>query len=176
MISNITSSGAHPLYGITESSYGRPAGNFYHRITTEQSTASPVLNSGSSVDSSEKPKLKDRLVYPFKAIRNRIYTTMSASGSAGVFLGMGVGMGVGATAGFAVGMIPQILQMLVFSFDPYALAGALVGKEIGVRSGAFLGLGIGAVTSLASVAICLALSVVHLPRDIYRNYSAPSKG
>ena len=34
-------------------------------------------------------------------------------------------------------------------------------------SGAFLGFGIGAATALASVAIGLIVSVVHLPRDIY---------
>lgn len=144
-------------------------GRFGHRETTKRSTTTPVIqDSNPSADLSAKPSLKDRLVYPFKAVRNRILTAMIFSGSVGMIMGMGAGVAVGATAGFTVALIPQILDLLTFSFNPYIVAGgAYVGKEIGIRAGAVLGLGIGAVATLASAAIALALSVVHLPRDIY---------
>ncbi|WP_422461689.1 hypothetical protein [Endozoicomonas sp. ALB115] len=143
-------------------------GRFGQRKTTKPSTTSATQKSMSGTDFLAKPSLKDRLVYPFKAVRNRILTAMMFSGSAGMFLGMGAGAAVGATAGFTVALIPQILDLLTFSFNPYIVAaGAYVGKEAGIRTGAVLGLGIGAVATLASAAIALALSVVHLPRDIY---------
>ncbi|MBO9483209.1 MULTISPECIES: hypothetical protein [Gammaproteobacteria] len=144
-------------------------GRFGHRKTTKRSTTTQVIqDSNPSADLSAKPSLKDRLVYPFKAVRNRILTAMMFGGSAGMFMGMGAGAAVGATAGFTVALIPQILDLLTFSFNPYIVAaGAYVGKEAGIRTGAVLGLGIGAVATLASAAIALALSVVHLPRDIY---------
>lgn len=143
-------------------------GRFGHWKTTKRSTTSVTQESMPSTDLLAKPSLKDRLVYPFKAVRNRILTAMAFGGAAGMFMGMGVGAAVGATAGFTVGLIPQILDLLTFSFNPYIVAaGAYVGKEAGIRTGAVLGLGIGAVATLASAAIALALSVVHLPRDIY---------
>lgn len=142
-------------------------GCFGQRKTTEWSTDSAFRNRRTSPDLLSKPNLKDRLVYPLKAFRNRMYTTMLTGGSAGVFLGLGIGSAAGATAGFTVGLIPQALDLLTFSCEPYVIAGALIGKEVGIRGGAVLGLGIGAVSALASVAIGLALSVVHLSRDIY---------
>ncbi len=143
-------------------------GRFGHRNATKRSTPKAIQESMPSTDLLAKPSLKDRLVYPFKAARNRILTAMRFSGSAGMFMGMGVGAAVCATAGFTVGLIPQILDLLTFSFNPYIVAaGAYAGKEAGIRIGAVLGLGIGAVATLASAAIALALSVVHLPRDIY---------
>lgn len=156
-----------PLYGASEESYKSAVGSFNSMNTTKHSTASWIHEKSSSADFSDKPKLKDRLIYPFKAIRNRLYTAMLNGGSAGVFLGMGIGIGLGAPVGFAAGIIPQLLGLLVFSFEPYVLAGALVGTELGMRSGTIPGFGIGAATALASVAIGLIVSVVHLPRDIY---------
>lgn len=167
MITGIHGSGINPSNGAEDSTYVSSVGSFGHKMARECPTVSPTLDSRSSADLSEKPKLKDRLVYPFKVIRNRIYTAALTGGSAGIFLSMGVGVGTGAVTGFALGMIPQILQMVTFSFESYALAYACAGLEAGARIGAFFGLGIGAVTALASVAISLALSVVHLPRDIY---------
>ena len=156
-----------PVYGASEDSYKSAVGSFNSMNPTKYSTASWFHEKNSSADFSDKPKLKDRLIYPFKAIRNRLYTAMLNGGSAGVFLGMGLGIGVGAPVGFAAGIIPQLAGLLLFSFEPYVLAGAAAGGIIGMRSGAFLGFGIGAATALASVAIGLIVSVVHLPRDIY---------
>ena len=156
-----------PLYGINEESHNGAVGSFNGMNTTNCSLASLSHEKSSSADFSDKPKLKDRLIYPFKAIRNRLYTAMLHCGSAGVFLGMGIGIGVGGSVGFVAGIIPQLAGLLLFSFEPYVLAGAMAGGLIGMRSGTFLGFGIGAATALASVAIGLIASVVHLPRDIY---------
>ena len=156
-----------PVYGVREDFHNSAAGSFNSMKTTKRSTASRFHDKSSSTDFSDKPKLKDRLIYPFKAIRNRLHTAMLSGGSAGVFLGMGIGTGVGAPLGFAAGIIPQLQGLLLLSFEPYVLAGAVAGGMIGMRAGAFLGFGIGAATALASVAIGLIASVVHLPRDIY---------
>lgn len=142
-------------------------GRYGHRKATKQSTPTVIQNDGRSADFLAKPSLKDRLVYPLKAIRNRIYTATSTANAAGVFAGMGIGTAVGVTAGSTLGLIPQFFDLLTFSLNPYVIAGALVGKEAGIRVGAVLGLGIGAAATLATTAIGLALSVVHLPRDIY---------
>lgn len=167
MITSIHGGDKYPFNGAVDWSHPSSVASFSQRMAREYPTDSPTLDSRSSADLSEKPKLKDRLVYPFKAIRNRIYTAALTGGSAGIFLSMGVGLGTGAVTGFALGMIPQVLQILTFSFKSYALDIACVGKDAGIRIGAFFGWVIGAVAALASVAISLALSVVHLPRDIY---------
>lgn len=167
MDSRISGIGANFPFGMKESSDRSRKGLYCHRKATAGSTDKAIQNKGSSADSLEKPTLKDRLVYPLKATRNRIYTTMLTGGSAGVFLGMGVGVGVGTTAGFTAGMIPQVLDLLTFSCEPYVIAGALVGKEVGIRGGAVLGLGIGGLATLASAGIGLALSVVEIPKVIY---------
>lgn len=157
-----------PLYGNDENTYDGTVGSFNSRNAMECPTAARIDVKRSSADLADKPKLKDRLIYPFKAIRNRLYTAMLNGGSAGVFLGMGIGIGVGAPVGFVAGMIPQLVGLLLFSFEPYAVAGATAaGVHLGMRSGTLPGFGIGAVTALASVAIGLIASVVHLPRDIY---------
>ena len=142
-------------------------GRYGHRTATERSTSTAIPNNRQSADFLAKPSLTDRLVYPLKAIRNRISTATSIAASAGIFAGMGIGAAVGATAGSTVALIPQILDLLTFSLNPYVPAGAYVGKEVGMRAGAVLGLGIGAVATLATAAVGLALSVAHLPRDIY---------
>ena len=156
-----------PLYGNDENTYYGTVGSFISRNAMECPTASRIDAKRSSPDLADKPKLKDRLIYPFKAIRNRLYTAMLNGGSAGVFLGMGIGIGVGAPVGFVAGMIPQLVGLLLFSFEPYVVAGATAGVQLGMRSGTLPGFGIGALTALASVAIGLIVSVVHLPRDIY---------
>ena len=142
-------------------------GRYGHRTAKERSTSTAIPNNWQSADFLAKPRLKDRLVYPLKAIRNRISTATSIAASAGIFAGMGIGAAVGATAGSGVALVPQILDLLTFSLNPIVPAGAYVGKEVGIRAGAVLGLGIGAVATLTTAAIGLALSVVHLPRDIY---------
>lgn len=155
------------LFPSIDSSDMTVGGRYGHRKATKQSTPTAIPNNGQSADFLAKPSLTDRLVYPLKAIRNRIYTATTTANAAGVFAGMGIGTAVGATAGSTVALIPQIFDLLTFSLNPYVVAGALVGKEAGIRVGALLGLGIGAVATLATAAIGLALSVAHLPRDIY---------
>ena len=150
--------------GLSDMSVG---GRYGHRTATERSTSTAIPNNWQSADFLAKPSLKDRLVYPLKAIRNRIYTATNTANAAGVFAGMGIGTAVGVTAGSTLALIPQFFDLLTFSVNPYVPAGALVGKEVGIRVGAVLGLGIGAAATLATTAIGLALSMVHLPRDIY---------
>ena len=152
---------------IADSSTVSP-GQFGHRKTTGQSTATEIEHGQSSTDMLAKPTLKARLIYPLKTIRNRMLSTIVNGGCLGFLASIGAGIGTGATLGFTLGLIPQALDSLLnANANSFIRKFIANGVATGVVVGAFLGIGIGAVTALASVAIGLVLGVVNVPRDIY---------
>lgn len=122
----------------------------------------------SSDNSEPKSSIRDRIAYPFRAIKNQLIKSAFCGGLAGAAVGFSIPAFVGYVTGGVVGGIVKLAKM-VGGHDSNAHK---IGAAIGVITGGLVGLpvavALAAVGAAAGVVIGTAGSVVKLPVDIYR--------
>ncbi len=122
----------------------------------------------SSDNSESKSSIRDRIAYPFRAIKNQLIKSAFWGGLAGAAVGFSIPAFLGYVTGSVVGGIVKLAKM-VGGHDSNAYK---IGAVIGVITGGLVGLpvavALAAVGAAAGVVIGTAGSVVKLPVDIYR--------
>ncbi|WP_257294296.1 chloride channel protein [Endozoicomonas sp. YOMI1] len=145
----------------------RPDGQFDGRTTTE-SYATRETESNRSFD--ESPTLKDRLIYPFYAAKNRILRMAGIGAKAGIYTPIIAASAICAFAGDVIGSTVGRLIKTLF-FPNSEVSPSNLGVFVGICTGALLAIpaavALGAVAATAFAVIGLAGSVPASLVDIY---------
>ncbi|WBA83499.1 hypothetical protein [Endozoicomonas sp. GU-1] len=153
----------------------RTDGQFDGRTTTDFDATRQTENNRSF---DEKPSLKDRLIYPFYAAKNRILKLGGIGVQAGLFAPIISVGGICGIAGDIIGStIGRLIQCLFFpdSDESPGKTGTLIGFYVGSLLAVPASVALGAVAAAAFAVIGLVGSVVSLPVDIYRAATQDNK-
>ncbi|WP_422448653.1 MULTISPECIES: hypothetical protein [unclassified Endozoicomonas] len=154
----------------------RTDGQFAGRTTTESDATRQTENNRSF---NEKPSLKDRLIYPFYAAKNRILKMGGIGAQAGLFAPIITLGSICGIAGNIIGnTVGRLIQCLFFPSPEESSpgnTGFLVGLYLGYLLAVPVSVALGAVAAAAFAVIGLAGSVVSLPVDIYRAATKDNK-
>ncbi|KEI72655.1 hypothetical protein GV64_19675 [Endozoicomonas elysicola] len=122
-----------------------------------------------SSDSSEsKSSIRDRIAYPFRAIKNQLIQSAFWGGVAGAAVGFSIPAFVGYVTGSIAGGIVKLAKMIGCQNSNARKIGAAIGLITGGLVGLPVAVALAAVGVAAGVVIGTAGSVVKLPVDIYR--------
>ncbi|MBO9497133.1 hypothetical protein J7438_24045 [Thalassotalea sp. G20_0] len=171
-ISNITGQFDSTVSGSIPN---RTDGQFAGRTATESDAIRQTENNRSF---DEKPSLKDRLIYPFYAAKNRILKMAGIGAQAGLFAPIITVGGICGLAGDIIGStVGRLIQCLFFpgSEESPGDTGFLIGFYASFLLAVPAGVALGAVAAVAFAVIGLAGSVVSLPVDIYRAATRDNK-
>ena len=160
---------------VTGPTRNRAVGQFEGRTTTE-SDATRQSENNRSFD--QTPSLKDRLIYPFYAAKNRILNMAAIGAKAGVYPPMYAASANCVGAGEMIGnTVSRLIKNLFFpnSDIPPGEVGALLGLYTGVLLSIPAAVVLGVFTTTAFAVIGLAGSVLASPFDIYHGITLAYK-
>ena len=160
---------------VTGPTPNRAGGQFEGRTTTE-SDATRQTGNNRSFD--QTPSLKDRLIYPFYAAKNRILNMAAIGAKTGVYIPMLAACAVSVVAGDIIGnTVGRLIKSLFFpnSDVPPGEVGAFAGLYTGFLLSLPAAVALGAVATIAMAVIGLAGSVLASPVDIYHAITLADK-
>ncbi|WP_257263317.1 hypothetical protein [Endozoicomonas sp. ONNA2] len=164
-----------PSYDSNIEEFTRCESQFAGRKTSE-SEATRQTESNRSFD--ETPSLKDRLIYPLYAAKNRILKIAGFGAKAGIFTPMIAAAAICGLAGNIIGTtVGSLVQSIFFMNSDISASktGTLVGLIIGGVLALPAALVLGAVAAAAFAVIGLAGSVFTLPVDVYHAITLDNK-
>ncbi|MGI2027419.1 hypothetical protein [Endozoicomonas acroporae] len=160
---------------VTGPTRNRAVGQFEGRTTTESdATRQTEINRSFN----QTPLLKDRLIYPFYAAKNRILHMAGIGAQAGVYTPMFAASAICVGAGEIIGnTVGRLIKSLFFpnSDIPPGEVGALLGLYTGVLLSIPAAVVLGVFTTTTFAVIGLAGSVLASPFDIYHGMTLADK-
>ena len=171
------------MYGVTDttSMAGHPdslplSGDSFCAGQYMGRSASPVdgvRHSEDSDNSEAKTSIKDRIAYPFRAIKNRLLGFCGLGAGVGAAVGFSIPVLVGAVTGFCIGGVVKLAKMFAGRESDAHINGAFIGAAAGFVIGLPFAAAGAVVGAVGGIIAGTAGNLAMLPVDIYRAATLP---
>lgn len=153
--------------GTLPSPYPRSSGAYMGYGTSNAEGANFTQSAESGEHAFPKRGLRDRIAYPFRAIKNRIINSANLGGFIVSGLTVCVPMLVGAGVGGIAGGIVKLAKLIANKDSDALKMGAIIGGVVMGLLAALPSIAVGLVSQVAFAVVGLVASVFFLPVDIY---------
>lgn len=123
--------------------------------------------SRSSDNSESTSSIRDRIAYPFRAIKSQLRRSVLEGGVAGAVAGFSIPVFVGYVTGSIVGGIVKLAKMIAGCNSDARKIGGAIGALTSGLVGLPIAVALAVVGAVAGIVIGTAGSVIKLPVDIY---------